>query len=495
MTRRGAVLDGPKPLVAAGPDFARNADAIIGRAAQSLFDQLNRMCEGCIAVDAEARVIWINGKYLTMLGLERADEAIGRPIEDVIPHSLMRQVVHSGEPLLLDIMEFGARSFVVMRMPLFDAAGAVIGAIGFVLYDRPDFLRPLVAKFSRLQAELREAERELAEERRPRYSLSGYIGTSPATLETKRKVRRAAQQRTTVLLTGETGTGKEMLAHAIHQASDRARAPFIAINVAAVPEALLEAEFFGAVAGAYTGADRGRDGKFRIKDDGTLFLDEIGDMPLPLQAKLLRVLQEGEFEPLGSDRIVTVDVRIIAATRVDLAALVAEGRFRADLYYRLNVLQIARAAAARARKRHRRAVRTAAGADRAAHRHAAARADARSAGRAARASMARQRPRAAQRAGAGGHDGGLRLDADYRRGRDAARWLRGRRGRSNHGMRRWRRSSGRRSRGRWRRAAAGSPRRRACCICRAQRSTRSSPRWAACPGSGTAVSIPRRPTP
>ncbi len=330
------------PPAATGADFARNADAILGRAAQSLFEQLDQLCEGCIAIDAEARVIWINDKYLAMLGLARVEDALGREIEEIIPKSMMREVVRTAKPILLDIMEFGRQSFVVTRMPLFDGDGRVIGAVGFVLYDRLEFLKPLVAKFTRMQAELDEVSRKLAENRRPRYTLASFVGGSPACLEVKRKARRAAQQDTTVLLLGETGTGKELLAHAIHEISRRARAPFIALNVAAIPETLLEAELFGAVAGAYTGADRrGRDGKFRIADGGTLFLDEIGDMPLALQAKLLRVLQDQSFEPLGSDRVVRVDVRIVAATRADLAALVAQGRFRADLYYRLNVLPIA----------------------------------------------------------------------------------------------------------------------------------------------------------
>ena len=144
-----------------------------------------------------------------------------------------------------------------------------------------------------------------------------------------------------MLLLGETGTGKELLAHAIHGASARANQPLVTVNVAAIPDTLLEVEFFGAAPGAYTGADRkGRVGKFELADGGTLFLDEIGDMPLPLQGKLLRVLQDKEFEPLGSNRIVRADVRIIAATSADLPALVAAGRFRADLFYRLNVLTI-----------------------------------------------------------------------------------------------------------------------------------------------------------
>jgi transcriptional regulator with PAS, ATPase and Fis domain len=145
----------------------------------------------------------------------------------------------------------------------------------------------------------------------------------------------------TVLLLGETGTGKEVLAQAIHAGGARAAGPFVAVNIAAVPESLLEAEFFGVAPGAYTGADRkGRDGKFKVAAGGTLFLDEIGDMPLALQAKLLRALQEQEVEPLGSNRVERIDVRVIAATSRDLSAMVADGRFRADLFYRLNVLPI-----------------------------------------------------------------------------------------------------------------------------------------------------------
>jgi len=168
------------------------------------------------------------------------------------------------------------------------------------------------------------------------------MGSSAACLEVKRQARRAAQQDATVLLLGETGTGKEMLAHAIHAASNRARSAFIALNVAAIPDNLLEVEFFGAAPGAYTGADRkGRDGKFKLADGGTLFLDEIGDMPLAVQAKLLRVLQDQEVERLGSNVVCKVDVRIIAATSIDLKERVLQGRFRSDLYYRLNVLPVA----------------------------------------------------------------------------------------------------------------------------------------------------------
>src|SRR6185437_14931482 len=157
----------------------------------------------------------------------------------------------------------------------------------------------------------------------------------------KTQVRRFALRDGATLLVGETGTGKELLAHAIHQQSDRAEGPFVAVNMAAVPEALLEAEFFGVAPGAYTGADRkARPGKFELAHGGTLFLDEIGDMPLGIQAKLLRALQEGEIEALGSNTVKSVDVRIIAATSQDLEAKLADRSFRPDLYYRIAVLAV-----------------------------------------------------------------------------------------------------------------------------------------------------------
>jgi transcriptional regulator with PAS, ATPase and Fis domain len=167
------------------------------------------------------------------------------------------------------------------------------------------------------------------------------VGSSPAAVEVKRQARRAAQSMSPVLLLGETGTGKEVLAHAIHAASARSAGPFVSVNIAAIPETLLEAEFFGVAPGAFTGAERKtRDGKFKLADGGTLFLDEIGDMPASLQAKLLRALQEGEIEPLGSNQIVHFDVRVVAATSRDLLQMVRDGRFREDLFYRLHVLPV-----------------------------------------------------------------------------------------------------------------------------------------------------------
>ncbi|MCW2242954.1 sigma-54 interaction domain-containing protein [Azospirillum canadense] len=316
-----------------------NFEHLRARAVESLFQHFADACVGLIVVDKDARIAWIGDRYLELLGYPK--EPLGKPVEEVIPNSQMRHVVESGQPMLIDLMDIGKRTIVVTRLPLRDDGGTLIGAIGLALFDRAEHLRPLMSKYQRLQEELTRTRQELANERRAKYSLSQMIGNSEAMREVKRLARRAAQMDSTVLLLGETGTGKELLAHGIHAASPRANAPFVGVNVAAIPENLLEAELFGVAPGAYTGADRRlREGKFQLANGGTLFLDEIGDMPLPLQAKLLRVLQEREFEAVGSNKVVRVDLRIIAATSRDLDALVRDKQFRADLYYRLNVVPI-----------------------------------------------------------------------------------------------------------------------------------------------------------
>lgn len=171
-------------------------------------------------------------------------------------------------------------------------------------------------------------------------SPDGLTGTSSAICQTRDLINRAARTDATLLVTGESGTGKELVARAVHAKSDRRDRPFVAVNCGAIPAPLIESELFGHVKGAYTGAVASRAGLFRMADRGTIFLDEIGDLPVALQVKLLRVLQERSFTPIGADAHVTVDVRVIAATNRDLSEEVGAGRFRADLYYRLNVLTI-----------------------------------------------------------------------------------------------------------------------------------------------------------
>ena len=330
---------------AAAPALPQDADAVLKLAAQSMFDLLAQASQGMMVVDRNHRIVWISEGYkrfLPALGFDSEQAFVGRRVEEVVPNTQMVQVLESGRAMLLDLLTNQAGSFLVSRLPLRDGLGEVIGAVGLVLLDHPETtMQPLMAKFGRLQRELDDARRQLAAQRRPKHTIASYVGSSPVAMEAKRQARRVAATSATVLLLGETGTGKELLAQAIHAASPRAGAAFVGVNIAVVPETLLEAEFFGVAPGVYTGADRkGRDGKFKLADGGTLFLDEIGDMPLALQAKLLRVLQEQELEPLGSNQVIRVDVRVIAATSRDLPAMVAGGQFRADLYYRLNVLPI-----------------------------------------------------------------------------------------------------------------------------------------------------------
>jgi transcriptional regulator with PAS, ATPase and Fis domain len=172
------------------------------------------------------------------------------------------------------------------------------------------------------------------------FDFSGVLGSSPRIREIFQLLSRVAPSEATVLLLGETGTGKELVAQAIHRNSPRAAGPFVVVNCATLPETLLESELFGHERGSFTGATVRKEGRFLLAHHGTVFLDEIGELTLPIQAKILRVLQAREFEPVGSNRTQKVDVRIITATNRELEKMVREGRFRDDLYYRLNVFQL-----------------------------------------------------------------------------------------------------------------------------------------------------------
>jgi Nif-specific regulatory protein len=210
-----------------------------------------------------------------------------------------------------------------------------------------EILATLIGQFLVLNHAIAKQEEKLMAENKSlkaelhsRFNRHYIIGNSKAMQEVYWTIEKVAPSRATVLLLGESGTGKELAARAIHEASTRKEQPFIKINCAALPENLLESELFGHDKGAFTGATAAKPGRFELADGGTIFLDEIGEMPILLQAKLLRVLQEKQFERIGGTRTLTVDVRIIAATNVDLQSNVDHGLFRSDLYYRINVLPL-----------------------------------------------------------------------------------------------------------------------------------------------------------
>jgi two-component system response regulator GlrR len=209
------------------------------------------------------------------------------------------------------------------------------GVFGFLTkpFDSQDLLQKVAAAI-KLSGDHREADAPDAEWR------AGIVTRSPKMEDLLRQARLVAESDASVLIFGDSGTGKELLARAIHRASKRTDGPFVAVNCGAIPAELLESELFGHARGAFTGAVQAHRGLFQTADGGTLFLDEIGDMPLPLQVKLLRVLQEGEVRPLGATQSIPVDVRVISATHRDLEAQRAAGLFREDLYYRLNVVSL-----------------------------------------------------------------------------------------------------------------------------------------------------------
>jgi DNA-binding NtrC family response regulator len=215
-----------------------------------------------------------------------------------------------------------------------------LGALDYL--QKPFEIDELLVVVSRAieHQRLRTQHRYLISELDEEFNHYGIAGRSRAMQEVIERAELVAETKSTVLLTGETGTGKELIARAIHDRSAQRAMPLIRVNCAAIPETLLESELFGHVRGAFTGATTSKKGKFALADGGTIFLDEIGMMGQALQAKLLRVLQEREFEPLGAERTEHVDVRVIAASNRDLPQMVSDGRFLEDLFYRLNVIPI-----------------------------------------------------------------------------------------------------------------------------------------------------------
>lgn len=307
---------------------------------QRLAQALDALDEWVVVVDAEARITFLNQPYAHFLGLKR-DEVYGRRVTEVIENTQMHRVVESGQPELSRLQEVRGRHMIANRYPIREG-GKVVGGIGTVLFHDTHEWRQMNTQIKALVSELDFYRRALDKEQTgARFHLNDLIGRSPQIQKVNEKIKKVAAGDASVLIRGESGTGKELYAHALHLLSERSRGPFIKINCAAIPENLLEAELFGYEEGAFTGAKKGgKQGKFQLADGGTLFLDEIGDMPLSMQAKLLRVLQDREVEAVGSNRLVKVDVRLVTATHQPLEKRVELGEFREDLYYRINVVSV-----------------------------------------------------------------------------------------------------------------------------------------------------------
>lgn len=300
---------------------------------------LDTIKEGIEVVAQDGTVTYVNASFRRILD-ESGDERLGKNIFDVSPNGALVETLRTGKPSIAKLHTTLTRNKTVLAnaMPLVDAQGNPAGAIS-VFMDISDAERTsrLLEKRNSEINRLRERVQQLASSD---FSFDDIIGNSDVLNQCKKVAAKIANTKMTVLLSGESGTGKELFAHSIHAASRRSRGPFIKVNCAAIPDNLLESEFFGYESGAFSGATKSKMGKFELANGGTLFLDEIGEMNYTLQAKLLRVLQDSEVERLGGTKTIKIDVRVIAATNKNLVEEVQRGNFRKDLYYRLNEFNI-----------------------------------------------------------------------------------------------------------------------------------------------------------
>ena len=300
---------------------------------------LDNAYEGLLITDVNGFILRVNQAYATFLG-KTIDELVGRHATEVVENTRMHIVAQTGKPEIAQIQKINGHEMICHRIPIFDQ-GKVVAVIGKVMFQDVDDLFAMIDRFRKLKNELEFYKSELNKRLGAKYSFANIFGQSQELERVKDLGRRVAKSDTTVLLVGESGTGKELFAHAVHVESNRALGPFIKVNCAAIPESLFESELFGYKEGSFTGAQKkGKKGKFALADKGTIFLDEISELPLLMQVKLLRVLQEREVEPVGAEQPEPVDVRIVAASNRDLGELVEEGLFRHDLYYRLNVVML-----------------------------------------------------------------------------------------------------------------------------------------------------------
>jgi PAS domain S-box-containing protein len=345
MTNRAPIVEGGKisGVIAVFQDLTE-LEKTIERLGEAKYDIdiletiLDYAYEGITVIDKNGKIVYFNKANSEMLGI-KPEEAIGKNISDVIPVSRLPIVLETGIPEIRAPSIYDENR-IVNRIPI-TRDGYVLGAVAMVLFKDIADLKGLYEKLAILESKVEYYKKELENRWISRYTIDDIIGDSETMRNLKRRIPMVAKTDSTVLVTGETGTGKELFAHAIHNISRRKNGPFVRVNCASIPRELLEAELFGYEPGAFTGARKGGMlGKFELADGGTIFLDEISDMPLSMQAELLRVLQEKEIIRVGGVKPTRVNFRVIAATNQDPDKLTRENKFRADLFYRLDVIRI-----------------------------------------------------------------------------------------------------------------------------------------------------------
>ncbi|MDD3365322.1 MAG: sigma 54-interacting transcriptional regulator [Syntrophomonas sp.] len=292
-----------------------------------------------VIVDKEGIITAMNQTYLDALGLEK-NQVVGKHISAITPSTQLPEILKTGRIDQADVFTINGQDSIVTRLPIIKD-GVIIGACARSLFMDMSGAKILMKKLQETEKELNIYKEEVRQGYRAKWQFKDLIGESPVFVKVKSIAEQVSHTVSTLLITGESGTGKELFAHAIHNSSNRSSHPFVRINCAALPENLLESELFGYEEGAFTGAMKGgKPGKFELAMGGTIFLDEIGDMPLTMQTKLLSVLQERMVERVGGTKPIYINVRVIAATNRDLEQMVADEKFRQDLYYRLNVVRI-----------------------------------------------------------------------------------------------------------------------------------------------------------
>jgi PAS domain S-box-containing protein len=300
---------------------------------------LDNIYNGVMITDPDGKIIFFSRTYGNFLGID-PQKALGKHCTEVIENTRMHIVSKTGVPEVDHPHRIMGQDMVVQRIPI-EMDGKLIAVYGQVMFKDVRDVHALAGKLNVLESKVEFYEKELESLRSSKYTINNIVGRSERIVELKKMAVKAAKTNSPVLLIGESGTGKELFAHAIHHASDRRPLPFIRLNCAAIPKDLLEAELFGYEPGAFTGAgSKGKPGKFELAHRGSIFLDEISDLPLEMQPKLLRVLEEKEVERVGGTRLTKCDFRLIAASSEDLENCVGQGKFRKDLYYRLNVIPI-----------------------------------------------------------------------------------------------------------------------------------------------------------
>ncbi|MFL6560535.1 MAG: sigma 54-interacting transcriptional regulator, partial [Bacillus sp. (in: firmicutes)] len=306
---------------------------------RTLETALDHAYDGIVMTDEKKNIQMVSPPLLELFTLKHED-VLYQQASKVLPELHLDNVYHSETAEVSGFLEINGIKYIVHRVPILEE-GKVIGAIGKVVFRQLNEVSELFKKLQKAENKASFYHQQYQQSESARFTWDHLLTIDPYMEKLKKSASKAAKGRSTILIRGESGTGKELFAQAIHNSSARSTGKFIVVNCAAIPENLLESEFFGYEEGAFTGAkQKGKLGKFDLANGGTLFLDEIGDMSLSLQAKLLRVLQEREFYRVGGTVRIQVDVRIVAATNRNLEDMVREGLFREDLYYRLNVISL-----------------------------------------------------------------------------------------------------------------------------------------------------------